>query len=396
VLDCPMFGPLVDKILDDSAFPVTQGNLDDCAITSSWFGNSCLDDCSLDELEDFETTNSMLCSTDQILEPVASRKTLECTDVESFTDSRGRERDCSWVGSRWGRCWKYGEEFCPETCDMQCTTKDPTASPTGAPPPTPPTVSPTPDPTGWCADVNSFIDRQGRERTCEWVKTKWGGCRKYGKDFCPETCDIACATPSPTRGPSEAWGSYGAPTVAPTAAPPPTVEPDCEDVESFLDSKGKERTCEWVASKNERWHDNGRTCAKYGPKFCPETCDVPCATPVPTMYFDPNGDCSEDPFFEVDGTWKSCWWVDRKDKCNDMGAYCPITCGLCESETTPSPPPPPEEGECADTEGDFVVKGHLRDCEWVGGGWNGKRCRKFGSRCPVTCQLCTEAGFILN
>ena len=111
-------------------------------------------------------------------------------------------------------------------------------------------VAPTPS----CEDTDTF-EVKGKTRECSWVASKKEKrCKKFS-DYCPVTCET-CPAPAPVPSP-----------MASPVPVDPTQAPNCEDLDTFEDSKGKTRTCSWVGKKEKQ------RCKKFS-DFCPVTCDV--------------------------------------------------------------------------------------------------------------------------
>ena len=178
-----------------------------------------------------------------------------CEDLDTFEDSKGKTRECSWVAQQKKKRCKKFSDFCPVTCET-CQTEppqvNPTPSPVSSPTATPAPVDPTPTPS--CEDTDTF-EVKGKTRECSWVASKKEKrCKKFS-DYCPVTCET-CPAPAPVPSP-----------MASPVPVDPTQAPNCEDLDTFEDSKGKTRTCSWVGKKEKQ------RCKKFS-DFCPVTCDV--------------------------------------------------------------------------------------------------------------------------
>ena len=226
-----------------------------------------------------------------------------------------------------------------------------------------------------------------------------------------EKIEFCAPTPAPTISPAPTLVPTPAPTLVPTTPAPTLAARGCEDADSFEDSKGKTRTCSWVASKKKK------RCKEFS-DYCPVTCetcqaeppteppteppaDAPMDTPTePPVHPTPAPNCEDADTFQDNGTTRTCSWVALKRfrRCKKFGDYCPVTCERCPTEApqvnpTPAPVSPPTPApanptQACDDEDTFQDnRGRPRTCSWVAQ-LLVKRCQKFGDHCPVTCDLC--------
>lgn len=112
----------------------------------------------------------------------------------------GRGGDNAAFFAAYSEAWAKATENGYDSLNDLVDTCGPTVSPTPSPTPDPtiaPTPSPVPEvtgaptpspvPTSGCEDLDSFIDRRGKTRTCNWVFDKMK-CGKYSAE-CPVTCN---------------------------------------------------------------------------------------------------------------------------------------------------------------------------------------------------------------
>lgn len=138
-----------------------------------------------------DTVQNIQCADSNIVRPEAFQA------FQEFEAGRGGDNDAffSAFSAAWVRATENGYDSLNDlvdTCDgvstqaptARATPGEPTSSPTPAP-----TDEETPIPTSDCNDVDSFRDRKGKTRDCQWVQRKMK-CGKYSAE-CPVTCN-AC------------------------------------------------------------------------------------------------------------------------------------------------------------------------------------------------------------
>ncbi len=253
------------------------------------------------------------------------------------------ERHVRHICSRKKSCDDKGpaREVCPETCDScpKCHED---------------------------AEASFFLEKRGPHpavyKSCKWLNRQHPRdikaiCRSDisfdgvgpAKDACPATCET-CPDPS-------------APSAAPST-PIPTLCPEDEDQEFFLEKRGPNpvfKSCGWLSQLHD-WHIHNICRRKFsfgdvGPAgdVCPATCDkcpdasAPSAAPSTTTPELCSEDASSEFFLKKRGRnapamYQTCEWLGRQRKkhihkiCKNKWAFsgvgpareiCPSTCNTC-------------------------------------------------------------------